>query len=80
MTDTDRENLISNIVSHLGNAIKRIQMRQTALFYKADPDYGRRVAGGLGLDVKEVEHLAEVSQEERVKATAKRDHAEGKLL
>ena len=45
-------------------------MRQTALFYKADPDYGRRVAEGLGLDVKEVQRLAEVCQEERVEATA----------
>ncbi len=78
MTDTDRENLINNIVSHLGKAIKRIQMRQTALFYKADPEYGRRVARGLKLDVKEVERLAGMSQEERVKATAQGDHAEGK--
>ncbi|MBN2467660.1 MAG: catalase [Deltaproteobacteria bacterium] len=71
MTDTDREHLVSNIVSHLKNAQKRIQLRQTALFYKADPDYGQRVAKGLGLDVEEVKRLAAMSQEERVKATAK---------
>ncbi len=69
MTDTDRDHLIGNIVSHLGNAQKRIQMRQTALFYKVDPDYGSRVAKGLGLDVAEVEKLAKMSQEERAKAT-----------
>jgi catalase len=40
------------------------------VFYKADADYGRRVAEGLGLDVKEIERLAAISQEERVKATA----------
>jgi catalase len=45
-------------------------LRQTALFYKADPDYGRRIAEGLGLDTKEIERLAEMSQEERAKATA----------
>jgi len=57
-------------VDHLGGAKKRIQLRQTALFYKADSEYGRRVAEGLGLDVKEVERLAGMSQEKRAKATA----------
>jgi catalase len=69
MTDQDRDHLIENITSHLCNAQKRIQLRQTAIFYKADPDYGIRVAKGLGLDEKEVERLAEMSQEERIKAT-----------
>jgi catalase len=54
----------------LGKAQKRIQLRQAAIFFKADPDYGRRVAKGLGLDIKEVERLAKISQEERAKATA----------
>jgi catalase len=71
MTDEDRNHLIGNIVAHLGGAQKRIQLRQTALFYKADPDYGRRVAEGLGLDVKEVGRLAEICHEERAEATAK---------
>ena len=70
MNDEDRDHLIGNIVAHLGNAQKRIQLRQTALFYKADPDYGRRVAEGLGLDAKEVGRLAEMCQEERAEATA----------
>ena len=70
MKDTDRANLISNIVGHLGGAQKRIQLRQAAVFFKADPDYGKRVATGLKLDVKEVERLANLSQEERARATA----------
>lgn len=49
MTDTDREHLVGNIVTHLCNANKEIQIRQTQLFFKADPDYGQRVADGLGL-------------------------------
>jgi catalase len=69
MTDQDRENLAGNIVSHLGGAQKRI-LRQTALFFKADPDYGHRVAKGLKLDIKEVENLANMSHDERVKATS----------
>jgi len=70
MTDTDRKHLIGNIVAHLGNAQKRIQRRQAALFFKADPDYGRGVAEGLGLDVADIEKLAAMSQEDRVKATS----------
>ena len=70
MTDEDREHLIGNITTHLCNAQKRIQLRQTAIFYKADEEYGSRVAEGLGLDVNEVSKLAEMSQEERVKATS----------
>ncbi len=72
MTDPDREHLIGNIVSHLCGAQKRIQLRQTALFYKADKDYGKRVAKGLNLDIKKVEELAEMSQEERAEATAEK--------
>jgi catalase len=71
MNDTDREHLVGNIVAHLGNAQKRIQLRQTALFFKADPDYGRQVAKGLGLDAKQVERLAAMSQQERAQATSK---------
>ena len=71
MTNTDRDNLIGNIVAHLGGAQKRIQLRQTALFFKVDPDYGSRVAEGLGLDQKEVQKLASMSQDQRVKATLK---------
>jgi catalase len=71
MTDNDRDHLINNIVEHLGGAQKRIQLRQTAIFFKADKEYGKRVAKGLKLDVKEVERLAKMTQEERVKATEK---------
>lgn len=69
MTDIDRDHLIGNIVSHLRNAQKRIQFRQTALFYKADTNYGTRVAQGLNLNIEELKHLALLTQEERVNAT-----------
>lgn len=71
LTDTDREHLVNNIVSHLKLAQKRIQLRQTALFYKVDSDYGWRVGKGLGLDLEEIKRLAAMSQEERVQATRK---------
>ena len=71
MSDQDRENLVGNIVSHLDNAQKRIQMRQAAIFYKADKEYGTRVADGLGLNMNEVKRLANMSNEDRAKATEK---------
>ena len=52
MNDEEREHLVGNIVAHLGKAQRRIQLRQTALFYKADPEYGERVAKGLGLNMR----------------------------
>jgi len=70
MKDEDRDHLIGNIAGHLKGAQKRIQLRQTALFYKADPDYGSRVARELGLNIKKVEKLAAMSPEDRAKATA----------
>ena len=71
MTDEDRTHLIENIVGHLAGAKKRIQLRQTALFYKADSEYGNRVAQGLGLDLEKVKRLSEMTQEERAKTTEK---------
>jgi len=70
MTDEDRAHLVGNIIDHLKGAQRRIQLRQAALFYKADPEYGTRVAEGVGLDVNEVERLAAMSQDDRAKATA----------
>ncbi len=70
MDEKAREHLIGNIVAHLGGAHEKLQLRQTALFYKVDPEYGGGVAEGLGLPPDEVKRLAEMTQEERVKATA----------
>jgi catalase len=69
LSDQDKTNLVDNIVTHLCNAQKRLQLRQSAVFYKAHPEYGTRVAEGLRIDINEVKGLAEMSQEERVKAT-----------
>jgi catalase len=51
MTGQDRENLVGNIVSHLCNTKKDIQIRQARLFYKVDPEYDQRVAKGLGIEL-----------------------------
>jgi catalase len=62
MTDDDRTHLVSNIAGHLGGADRRIQVRQCAIFYRADAEYGTRVAESLGLDAAEVRQAAEASQ------------------
>jgi len=69
MTEEDRAHLVGNIVGHLKNAQKRLQLRQAALFYKADAEYGERVVKGLGLNIGEIKQLAAMSQEDRVRAT-----------
>ncbi|WP_409199732.1 catalase [Methanobrevibacter sp. DSM 116169] len=69
LDDKNKNNLISNILGHISNANENLQYRQCALFYKADVDYGTRVAEGLKLDFSKVKELAEMSQEDRVKAT-----------
>ncbi|KAL9641439.1 hypothetical protein ABK040_013366 [Willaertia magna] len=50
MSEYDRTRLIDNIVSHMKNARKDIQLRALQNFFKADKDYGRRIAEGLGLN------------------------------
>ncbi len=55
MNDQDRTNLVKNIVAHLGNARKDIQVRQVKIFLKADEEYGGRVAEGLGLSASDLQ-------------------------
>ena len=49
MNDAARDNLVNNIVGHLKGAKKHIQERQVKIFFKADPEYGNRIAEGLGI-------------------------------
>lgn len=64
--------LIRNIANSLSQAERRIQYRQTALFFKADENYGRGVADALNLNMSEVKRLAGMTQTERVYATTKK--------
>ncbi|MHC8658754.1 catalase KatA [Bacillus amyloliquefaciens] len=50
MSEEERARLVANIVSAMEPVEKEeIKLRQIGHFYKADPEYGRRVAEGLGL-------------------------------
>jgi len=47
--DWEREELIKNLVTHIEVCPSAIQERMVYHFTQADPDYGRRVAEGLGI-------------------------------
>lgn len=47
----EQDRLTSRIAGALGQARPEIQMRQVCHFYRADEDYGTRVAGKLGIDI-----------------------------
>ncbi|MEK6986871.1 MAG: catalase-related domain-containing protein, partial [Candidatus Thermoplasmatota archaeon] len=49
--------LIGNLVRAMKNVPREIQLRQIGHFYRADPNYGRGVARGLGIE-KEIPRIA----------------------
>ncbi len=52
LTEDERTRLVANIVEAMKPVEKEeIKLRQIQHFYKADPEYGTRVADGLGLSV-----------------------------
>ncbi len=54
MSADQKQQLIGNLVRAMTSIPKAIQLRQISHFYKADPDYGRGVAKGLGISLDEV--------------------------
>ncbi len=47
-----KDRLTTRIAGVLGQARKEVQLRQICHFFRADPDYGRRVATKLGVDIE----------------------------
>ena len=58
MSAEEKVRLVVNLVGALRPVPREIQERQIAHFYKADPDYGARVATGLGIDATQVARAA----------------------
>jgi len=50
--DAERDRLASRIAGVLGQARQEVQMRQLCHFFRADEDYGKRIAQKLGVDVE----------------------------
>jgi catalase len=63
MNDEERQRLIDNIVGHMSQITspKRDEIinRQLCHFFRADPEYGQRVADGLGVDVNKIMESAQ---------------------
>ncbi|ADV66323.1 catalase [Deinococcus maricopensis] len=60
-SDFERDELIANLVSGLGDAEPHIQERMVYLLSQCDADYGRRVAEGLKLDVDTIKAKQEAA-------------------
>jgi len=55
MTPAEKQRLVSSIAGHMSRVTRKdIKERACINFYKADPDYGTRIAKGVGLDPEKV--------------------------
>jgi len=55
MNDEQRATLINNIVGHMKGVTKEeIKITAIRVFYKCDPDWGARIAKGLGIDIAKI--------------------------
>lgn len=48
LNEVERQHLINNIVSHMGNTRKEIKLKAVEIYKKIDPDFGGRVEAKLG--------------------------------
>jgi catalase len=56
LSEDERTRLVNNIVGAMSPVEKdEIKLRQISHFYRADPDFGQRIADGLGLAVPKVD-------------------------
>ena len=60
--DAHRDRLATRIAGALGDARQEVQMRQLCHFFRADEDYGNRVARKLGVDLSEFVQQMEPAQ------------------
>lgn len=56
--DAHKDRLATRIAGVLGQARKEVQMRQLCHFFRADEDYGKRVADKLGVNLDEIMQAA----------------------
>jgi catalase len=57
--DAHRDRLAARIAGVLGQARREVQLRQLCHFFRADEDYGKRVAAKLGIDISEFMNAAQ---------------------
>ena len=69
MSEEQRAVLVANTAADMAGVTENIRLRHAAHCYKADPEYGDRLADALGADAARVHELAAMSHEERMAAT-----------
>jgi catalase len=74
MNASQKEQLFSNLAAAMQGVPERIQVRQLVHFYKADPDYGRGVAGKLGLDMKKYAAWAKLTLKDLFEKTTEENY------
>ncbi len=67
--DGQRDRLAKRIAGALGQARKEVQMRQLSHFFRADEEYGRRVADYLNINPESV-NVEELAEDVRALSTA----------
>ena len=70
MTEDKRRLLIANTAADMKPVTDNIKFRHAAHCYLADKEYGTCLAEAMHLDLVWVEHLASLSEEERLSITA----------
>lgn len=70
MSEDQKQVLAENTARNMEGVTDNIKYRHTAHCQLADPDYGRRVAGVMKLDLDKVIALSKLSHEERMAATS----------
>ena len=69
MTQDKKDLLIENTARNISPVTENIKYRHAAHCYLADPEYGKRIADALGLNMDQVIKLANMSKDERFQAT-----------
>lgn len=70
MREDQKTALIENTMRNMDGVTENIKLRHCAHCLLADPDYGKRLAAALKLDMKQVEDLARMDHQCRMEATA----------
>ncbi|MDR1639826.1 MAG: catalase [Clostridiales bacterium] len=71
MTEDKRQALLQNTASNIAPVTANIKYRHAVHCFLADPEYGERMTGALGLSFDKVRELATLSNQELIKATLK---------
>jgi catalase len=73
MTEDRKELLIGNTARNIAPCTVNIKYRHAVHCLRADKEYGKRMTKALGLDMKKVKALAQLQNDELIKATLSED-------